>query len=988
MIERRFQFLRFAAAQAPNRVYWLLATLLAILGLVAVQNQLDEQHMHALAGQFIDTHVSPVGLLHQWRVGQPDRWRWAVAEVVADTLCFVPLYLLTLTIWCYFYVNNSLFVANAYRPGVRRFMRGLGFAIIAGLWVGALADLLENGVLLGWLFGQFGQVSAGLMRWLRLAKLLGSSGGIFYILLHPVGLVLALRDAFFRLVNPRRYERSNQAHDRHQLLTITNEYRQARRELNAALAASKQVPVPLKGAGYVPVLLRAFFNVQFVVYLLLVMAAAFISLNQFDELLYSLLTEPRRGGVVLLTTVLLLGLWGGMVYVCSKVLLFIQPTHFGDFDNLDVAETADVLKGSEPQLQFLRNVPLWLSQGPFIVMLVTLGVDLVRLLRVDSFRRLSDATLRPADMYLRYGLIVLLILSGWALFSTLIRRLDRNFEGSDLVLFKSSTPIRDYAVLLDQAPRSILFGQSVLVAAIMLFIPTYPGLHLSQTSGLYAVVLLWLAAVAYLGTILFQFNDPFRFPVLLMLIVLVAVFSGFNDNTAIRRSPSDASPPPISLAAQRPDIGEYYQRWLVSRGAFRAPRTPADTVVPVVVVATAGGGIRAAAWTTECLLALNEAMPRFNQHLFAISGVSGGGVGAATYVATLAGHRESPTASSAHLRGPLQHVITEDLISPTAASMLFRGGINNFIPLPINALDRNRWLEDAWENQMLSDEVALDSATKLNLPTSFLGFWPTRADLPNRPLDLPVLLLNGAVPETGQKVIMTNLALGNPNDRTNPFYDVADLFASVGHDVPYKTATFLCARFPFVTSGGKAIGRLPNNSDTLSASSGYHVIDGGYAENTGILTAVQLIKALQRAQQRMRPIRQVAYYLVFLPNSEASDQKSPVGAFRFLSEPLKGFLKTWDRNSIALDQLIGRTLDRNALSFDYTSLTLNTSNHLYPLGWFISRGAVSTMTRQVRADISQQLANRNTILSRLSQQLGPARQPAYGSDKINSPDRK
>jgi hypothetical protein len=271
-----------------------------------------------------------------------------------------------------------------------------------------------------------------------------------------------------------------------------------------------------------------------------------------------------------------------------------------------------------------------------------------------------------------------------------------------------------------------------------------------------------------------------------------------------------------------------------------------------------------------------------------------------------------------------------------------------------------------------------NDAIRGQLAESFLSLWPSHASLLNDSLHLPALLLNGAVAETGQKIVMSNLDLGNTSDRRNPFYDVADLFASTGHDVPYKTATFLCARFPFVTSGGKAVGVLPNIT-TNSRETSYHIIDGGYAENTGIVTAVQLIKKLQRVSDSLGksaigsgPLkRPVAYYLLFLPNYAAAEAKGSVSTFRFFAEPIKGFLNTWDRNGVSLDQLIGRTLqgDRKALSFEYASLMLNTKKHRYPLGWYISPTAVDKMGGQAQADVRSKLADSTSVLSQLRRQI-------------------
>ena len=57
---------------------------------------------------------------------------------------------------------------------------------------------------------------------------------------------------------------------------------------------------------------------------------------------------------------------------------------------------------------------------------------------------------------------------------------------------------------------------------------------------------------------------------------------------------------------------------------------------PLYIVATEGGGIRAAYWTAAVLGEIQDKNPNFAAHLFAISGVSGGSLGAAVFEALLA----------------------------------------------------------------------------------------------------------------------------------------------------------------------------------------------------------------------------------------------------------------------------------------------------------------------------------------------------------------
>src|SRR4030095_7483912 len=63
-------------------------------------------------------------------------------------------------------------------------------------------------------------------------------------------------------------------------------------------------------------------------------------------------------------------------------------------------------------------------------------------------------------------------------------------------------------------------------------------------------------------------------------------------------------------------------------------RDRADKPV-LVVIATKGGGVRSAAWTTAVLTQLEQEIPDLPYHIRLISGVSGGMLGATYYVSTL-----------------------------------------------------------------------------------------------------------------------------------------------------------------------------------------------------------------------------------------------------------------------------------------------------------------------------------------------------------------
>ncbi|HEX9957226.1 MAG TPA: hypothetical protein VGA96_08215, partial [Fibrella sp.] len=682
MLTLRARFAQFVQQQASNRVFWLVVTGLISALIGFIERQFNGSDIHSLAGHYVDTGLNPTEIIRGW---VPERRSLAWLGIAVETVLFLPAYMITLVIWCRYFSTHSLFVRNRFRPLLKLVMQCAGTWVVRLLVIGALAHLIENGTLVGWLLDQPGLLSGGAMLAVRILKFVPFGAAVFFILLHPLGILLSIREALFRLIGLDRY---NQEAVRRRMMDYINKRRLADLEIRYAVQRYKRekredlAPRPPLSIGrYISTLWKGFLNVQFVVYLLCFMFGVF-QLSQFDELFYFLLTE-QRGVWVVLFTLIALCIWSGMVYVSSKILLFIQPNFFEGVDPDKVDSTARALDKIGGELKLLRNTPLWLSHGPFLILFLTLALN---------FNRLASAEQQTPDFAFKYACILLALSVAYVLFSYVIRRIHyfsdqetRPERAWSFALFKADTPASDYALLVDRAPYSILYGQGVLVLLVLLFLPSSTGLVLSKGIGLYSIVMIWLTGLAYMGTLLYQFNQLPRYPVFVGLLLAVLVFSYFNDNTDIRRSPVNfsISAGEADTMPRRPSVEAYYTHWLKTRQAFR------DTSpLPVVVLATAGGGIRAAAWTTEVLIAMNKQIPGFDHHVFAISGVSGGGVGAATYVAALGGQAALPisqslTAYPDSIADRLRNVVTEDLVSPAVASMLFRGGIHNFTPFPV-----------------------------------------------------------------------------------------------------------------------------------------------------------------------------------------------------------------------------------------------------------------------------------------------------------------
>jgi hypothetical protein len=220
-------------------------------------------------------------------------------------------------------------------------------------------------------------------------------------------------------------------------------------------------------------------------------------------------------------------------------------------------------------------------------------------------------------------------------------------------------------------------------------------------------------------------------------------------------------------------------------------------------------------------------------YLFAISGVSGGSVGAAAFEAALTQRDEKhckpdKPGDTAGKRGdktcPLAtDFLEEDFLAPALASLGFRDAPSSFLP-DLGQGDRGTALERGFEH-----------ASNDLLARPFLSFFRFRKpnDVPSEeqaPWWRPILLLNATHEETGNRIITSHVLI-----ERNVFVDSLDALQMLGQDVRASTAAHNSARFTYVSPAGNL------RSDEGS------VIDGGYFENFGALSALELAHAATAA---------------------------------------------------------------------------------------------------------------------------------------------
>lgn len=378
---------------------------------------------------------------------------------------------------------------------------------------------------------------------------------------------------------------------------------------------------------------------------------------------------------------------------------------------------------------------------------------------------------------------------------------------------------------------------TILVSVVVLLLFTFYPVAIGRTLGPIWILSIFVANTVFFGSIFVVVHLHWRIPVVRLGLALALLFSVWNDNHRVAT---------LGDRLVRSDtLGPRITRWLAAHD------TTSGANAPIVLVAASGGGLRAAYWTAITLAELQDADSTFARDVFAISGVSGGSLGAALFVSLVhdAGPGNTKLAScpparsvsdTTKLAGPfatcVRGIMGRDFLSPILAMMLAPDLAQRFSPVVFETADRSHAIEDAWSS-------AYDTFVHQHTFDSGL------VELGRNPR-LPLLLLNATHVETGRRYIASPVAL----DST--IRDAGDLLAIAGHDLPLRTAVHNSARFTFVSPAGHIV-----REDGREAG---RLVDGGYFENSGLVTLHEIYSAIH-AQRPTAPIM-----ILYLCNDPAS----------------------------------------------------------------------------------------------------------------------
>jgi hypothetical protein len=544
---------------------------------------------------------------------------------------------------------------------------------------------------------------------------------------------------------------------------------------------------------------------------------------------------------------------GGLIVL--SILLWLSCR--ANFDDLGLADR----KAAESQVApgALRFVSLSLAGLPFLGMAFGFYTASSSFGAIDEITKLLtkikesilldtgfDPALAPAaaadwaEKMASYNIILLGGAVVFVLLGLLVVFLISRLENSTRAAALGNAMSNGYAAI---AAAVIFLGLCLLYASQSGAIAT----RVSAVPILLVFAALSLVTVNYLAV---QSGGAGRLVVwVLATVAVVFSLSDFTNNHRVRRVPYVAQ-----AAATMPDLTDTFENWYKAR----TDQSKFSERYPIYIVAAQGGGIYAAMHAAHFLSYMQARCPNFSHHLFAISGVSGGSVGAATFAAAMKdaeqrGGVKIPDTGCADRRGEDDPAINavqaldDDFWSPLQAMWLFPDLLQQFLPVRVEVFDRARALEHGleakWQKIVTQTDLygpRVQDKTANTMAEPFLSLWPQGFD---KSLFTPALVLNTTEVDTGRRRLISPFTFEGLSDLR--FFPVSCKSEGKMEGLPLSAAAVLSARFPWITPTGWYYDLSESGECTSPAKSVTKLSDGGYFEASGVATALDLAHSLK-----------------------------------------------------------------------------------------------------------------------------------------------
>lgn len=359
------------------------------------------------------------------------------------------------------------------------------------------------------------------------------------------------------------------------------------------------------------------------------------------------------------------------------------------------------------------------------------------------------------------------------------------------------------------------------IASFIVYILTFVSLKFARVAGPFPVVLLGFAVLLAFGNTVTAFSVRYNTNFHFLLFVMAFIIGGLHETHEVKIIDL---PNTANNYSQRPKLKEYLTTWL---NEHNVSADSSEDGYKVYFVMANGGASRSGYWTASVLGTIEDESiksrvgktdtSRFSDHLFCLSGTSGGGVGVATFFALLNNKQNIKPKFNASAVAFLKN----DYFTYTFARLLGPDFFNYIIPYS-SRMDRARALESSFESS--AEEKNPDVYT-VPFSDNFSNF--VARDEKKERIILPILCINTTRMQDGNPGVVTNLCLDSAT--FNNRVDVVKLL-DPKKDITIASAAILGARFPYLSPAGK----IANN----------YFVDGGYFDNSGAGVVQEIIRGI------------------------------------------------------------------------------------------------------------------------------------------------
>ncbi|MEH2051781.1 hypothetical protein [Nostoc sp.] len=263
----------------------------------------------------------------------------------------------------------------------------------------------------------------------------------------------------------------------------------------------------------------------------------------------------------------------------------------------------------------------------------------------------------------------------------------------------------------------------------------------------------------------------------------------------------------------------------------------------LVVVCASGGGIQASGWTAKVLTGLQQELgSKFTKAIGWISSVSGGSVGTMFYLDRF-GDQGYPEENQ------LKQIFksaTEDSLDATGWGLAYPD-LLRFVGLPFVVPKE----KDTTTEQDRGTAIEIDWKGEMKYPKASLASWSEKIDQGI----IPIPIFNATLVEDGRRFLVSPMTFSPHKDCKS--IDFNTLYPE--YDIDVTTAARLSATFPYVSPVCR-----PSKETTWN----YHIGDGGYFDNFGIGTTIDLLNQLLESEQSHQIKKVILIQINAFPDDE------------------------------------------------------------------------------------------------------------------------